>query len=100
MRDVQLGKVGYKSAIVSWHPPLLPHGVISHYRVLYWQDDEVVPLARDWNPNHDGEAVYTLTGLLPGTDYRLKVMAVNDAGPGEMSREDISFTTREGGEES
>ncbi|KAL4660218.1 phosphatidylinositol phosphatase PTPRQ-like [Arapaima gigas] len=64
----------WDSVFLKWDPPAHPNGEITHY-LLQFEEQEIVLMALAWQ--------YSITGLQASTEYTLRLMAVNSAGPGE-----------------
>lgn len=76
---------------VTWQPPLLPNGVITHYSLELWNSTHYLNLTSPTNHIH-------ITHLRKYTQYRVVVQAHTRAGPGNYSSEPLNITTLEDGE--
>lgn len=77
---------------VTWHPPLVPNGVVTHYSLDLWNSTHHVNLTSPSNFIH-------ITHLRKYTQYRVVVQAHTRAGPGNHSSDPLNITTLEDGEE-
>ncbi|KAF7224525.1 receptor type Q [Nothobranchius furzeri] len=73
---------------VTWHPPLLPNGVITYYSLELWNSSQSLNLSTPTN-------FIRITHLRKYAQYRLTVQAHTRAGPGNYSSEPLNITTRE-----
>ncbi|XP_030613936.1 titin-like, partial [Archocentrus centrarchus] len=72
---------GKDSVVVAWKPPLFNGGG----DILGYHVEKVLMGEKDWTRSTEfrcKELTYTVTGLTEGADYYIRVLAVNDAGPG------------------
>lgn len=76
---------------VTWHPPLLPNGVITHYSLELWNSSHYLNLTSPTNYIH-------ITHLRKYAHYRVMVQAHTRVGPGNYSSEPLNITTLEDGE--
>lgn len=76
---------------VTWRPPLLPNGVITHYSLELWNSSHYLNLTSQTNSIH-------IAHLRKYANYRLVVQAHTQAGPGNYSSEPLNITTLEDGE--
>lgn len=76
---------------VTWQPPLLPNGVITHYSLELWNSSHYLNLTSSTNNIH-------ITHLRKYARYRVMVQAHTRAGPGNYSSEPLNITTLEDGE--
>jgi titin len=66
------------SLVVSWKAPLADGGSAITDYLVEWSTDGV-----NWSSASAGNGLtYTVTGLIPGTGYRVRVSATNTAQPG------------------
>uniref|UniRef100_A0A3Q3AT28 Protein tyrosine phosphatase receptor type Q n=1 Tax=Kryptolebias marmoratus TaxID=37003 RepID=A0A3Q3AT28_KRYMA len=73
---------------VTWHPPLLPNGVITHYSLDLWNSTHHLNLTSPTNFLH-------ITDLRKYTQYCVAVQAHTRVGPGNHSSEALNITTLE-----
>lgn len=76
---------------VTWQPPLLPNGVITHYSLELWNSSQYLNLTSPTNYIH-------ITHLRKYAHYRVMVQAHTRVGPGNYSSEPLNITTLEDGE--
>lgn len=81
---VRAHMVNPNSMLVQWEPPEEPNGQIRGYRVFY-SPDPAAPLA-SWQKQQTEESQRTsLSGLLPGITYGLRLLAFTSVGDGPLS---------------
>lgn len=84
--------------LVQWEPPEEPNGQIRGYR-LFYNADPAAPLS-SWQ-QHQAEAEESqrssLSGLLPGVTYALRLLAFTSVGDGPLS-DPLQIKTQLGGE--
>ncbi|KAK2842216.1 hypothetical protein Q5P01_012416 [Channa striata] len=73
---------------VTWQPPLLPNGVITHYSLELWNSSHHLNLTSATNSIH-------ITHLRKYAHYRATVQAHTRVGPGNYSSEPLNITTLE-----
>ncbi|XP_078113021.1 phosphatidylinositol phosphatase PTPRQ [Sander vitreus] len=73
---------------VTWQPPLLPNGVITHYSLELWNSSHYLNLTSPTNNIH-------ITHLRKYARYRVMVQAHTRVGPGNYSSEPLNITTLE-----
>nr|XP_046251054.1 phosphatidylinositol phosphatase PTPRQ isoform X3 [Scatophagus argus] len=73
---------------VTWQPPLLPNGVITHYSLELWNSTHYLNLTSPTNYIH-------VTHLRKYANYRVMVQAHTRVGPGNYSSEPLNITTLE-----
>ncbi|XP_077591289.1 phosphatidylinositol phosphatase PTPRQ [Stigmatopora nigra] len=73
---------------VTWLPPLVPNGVITHYSLELWNSTHYLNLTSPTNFLHLGY-------LRKYTRYRVTVQAHTRAGPGNFTSEPLNITTLE-----
>ncbi|XP_037109194.1 phosphatidylinositol phosphatase PTPRQ [Syngnathus acus] len=73
---------------VTWLPPLVPNGIITHYSLELWNSTHYLNLTSPTNFLH-------LTHLRKFARYRVTVQAHTRAGPGNFSTEPLNITTLE-----
>ncbi|XP_070763484.1 phosphatidylinositol phosphatase PTPRQ [Enoplosus armatus] len=73
---------------VTWQPPLLPNGVITHYSLELWNSSHYLNLTSPTNYIH-------ITHLRKYAHYRVMVQAHTRVGPGNYSSEPVNITTLE-----
>lgn len=76
---------------VTWQPPLVPNGVITHYSLELWNSSHYLNLTSPTNYIH-------ITHLRKYAHYRVMVQAHTRVGPGNYSSEPLNITTLEDGE--
>lgn len=76
---------------VTWQPPLLPNGVITHYSLELWNSTHFLNLTSTSSHIH-------ITHLRKYAQYRVMVQAHTHVGPGNFSSEPLNITTLEDGE--
>ncbi|XP_029921589.1 netrin receptor DCC, partial [Myripristis murdjan] len=85
-RDPAPVLVSSRSVRLGWRPPLEPAGAVRAYGVYYAQDG--VHRERSVNvsePEVQDPLEVTVSNLKPDQTYRFRIVAYNDAGPGESS---------------
>lgn len=85
-----------RSILVQWLPPPQEHihGVIKHYIVEYFKATDRNNIKNITTAGNSTSL--NLTSLLPYTNYSVRVRAVNNVGPGPVSKE-VANTTWEDG---
>uniref|UniRef100_A0A3Q2Y751 Protein tyrosine phosphatase receptor type Q n=1 Tax=Hippocampus comes TaxID=109280 RepID=A0A3Q2Y751_HIPCM len=73
---------------VTWLPPLVPNGIITHYSLELWNSTHYLNLTSPTNFLH-------LTHLRKYARYRVTVLAHTRAGPGNFSTQPLNITTLE-----
>uniref|UniRef100_UPI0037E94576 phosphatidylinositol phosphatase PTPRQ n=1 Tax=Semicossyphus pulcher TaxID=241346 RepID=UPI0037E94576 len=73
---------------VTWQPPMMPNGVITHYSLELWNSTHYLNLTSPTNYIH-------ITHLRKYAHYRLIVQAHTRVGPGNYSSEPLNITTLE-----
>ncbi|XP_035497594.2 phosphatidylinositol phosphatase PTPRQ isoform X3 [Scophthalmus maximus] len=73
---------------VTWQPPLLPNGLITHYSLELWNSSHYLNLTSAANYMH-------VTHLRKYAHYRVMVQAHTRIGPGNHSSEPLNITTLE-----
>ncbi|XP_027128956.1 phosphatidylinositol phosphatase PTPRQ [Larimichthys crocea] len=73
---------------VTWQPPLVPNGVITHYSLELWNSSHYLNLTSPTNYIH-------ITHLRKYAHYRVMVQAHTRVGPGNYSSEPLNITTLE-----
>ncbi|XP_051917347.1 phosphatidylinositol phosphatase PTPRQ [Hippocampus zosterae] len=73
---------------VTWLPPLVPNGIITHYSMELWNSTHYLNLTAPSNFLH-------LTHLRKYARYRVTVQSHTRAGPGNFSTEPLNITTLE-----
>ncbi|XP_034542203.1 phosphatidylinositol phosphatase PTPRQ [Notolabrus celidotus] len=73
---------------VTWQPPLMPNGVITHYSLELWNSTHYLNLTSPTNYIH-------ITHLRKYAHYRVLVQAHTRVGPGNYSSEPLNITTLE-----
>lgn len=76
---------------VTWQPPLVPNGVITHYSLELWNSTHYLNLTSPTNYIH-------IAHLRKYARYRVMVQAHTRVGPGNYSSELLNITTLEDGE--
>lgn len=76
---------------VTWRPPLLPNGAITHYSLELWNSTHYLNLT---SPTSS----IRISHLRKYANYRVVVQAHTQAGPGNYSSEPLNITTLEDGE--
>lgn len=76
---------------VTWQPPLVPNGVITHYSIEIWNSSHHLNLTSETTNIH-------ITHLRKYAHYRVMVQAHTRVGPGNYSSEPLNITTLEDGE--
>lgn len=76
---------------VTWQPPLLPNGVITHYSLEIWNSSHYLNLTSPTNRLH-------IAHLRKYAHYRVMVQAHTRVGRGNFSSEPLNITTLEDGE--
>ncbi|XP_026221120.1 LOW QUALITY PROTEIN: phosphatidylinositol phosphatase PTPRQ [Anabas testudineus] len=73
---------------VTWQPPLVPNGVITHYSIEIWNSSHHLNLTSETTNIH-------ITHLRKYAHYRVMVQAHTRVGPGNYSSEPLNITTLE-----
>ncbi|KAM8861703.1 LOW QUALITY PROTEIN: phosphatidylinositol phosphatase PTPRQ [Synchiropus picturatus] len=73
---------------VTWQPPLVPNGVITHYSLVLWNSTHYLNLTSVTNSIH-------ITHLRKYAEYRVMVQSHTRVGPGNYSTEPLNITTLE-----
>nr|XP_057932138.1 phosphatidylinositol phosphatase PTPRQ [Doryrhamphus excisus] len=73
---------------VTWQPPLVPNGIITHYSLQLWNSTHYLNLTSPTN-------FIRITHLRKFARYRVMVQAHTRAGPGNFSTEPLNITTLE-----
>ncbi|KAM7396652.1 hypothetical protein PAMP_019678 [Pampus punctatissimus] len=73
---------------VTWHPPLVPNGIITHYSLELWNSSHYLNLTSLTNYIH-------ITHLRKYAHYRVMVQAHTRVGAGNYSSEPLNITTLE-----
>ncbi|XP_067445742.1 phosphatidylinositol phosphatase PTPRQ [Thunnus thynnus] len=73
---------------VTWQPPLVPNGIITHYSLELWNSSHYLNLTSPTNYLH-------ITHLRKYAHYRVMVQAHTRVGPGNYSSEPLNITTLE-----
>ncbi|XP_071825768.1 uncharacterized protein [Apostichopus japonicus] len=87
-----VSRISSRTAFASWDPPQTTNGEFVRYRVSLEAVND--PSIRTRIISVSQETSKLIRDLRPDTQYRLKVLAINDNGPGENSNP-IVFTTEE-----
>ncbi|PIK42092.1 neogenin/DCC [Apostichopus japonicus] len=87
-----VSRISSRTAFASWDPPQTTNGEFIRYRVSLEAVND--PSIRTRIISVSQETSKLIRDLRPDTQYRLKVLAINDNGPGENSNP-IVFTTEE-----
>lgn len=77
--DVISTGVEFQIINISWSPPTDPNGVITVYEILF---------------TNTTNTEYSIGGLIPNTNYTIRVRAYTSIGPGEWSNE-LTISTPE-----
>ncbi|XP_042351374.1 phosphatidylinositol phosphatase PTPRQ [Plectropomus leopardus] len=86
--DVSYESVSPSEVNVTWQPPLIPNGVITHYSLELWNSTHDLNLTSPTNYIH-------ITHLRKYARYRIMVQAHTRVGPGNYSSEPLNITTLE-----
>ncbi|XP_065812716.1 phosphatidylinositol phosphatase PTPRQ [Labrus bergylta] len=73
---------------ITWQPPLLPNGVITHYSLELWNSSHYLNFTSPTNSLH-------ITHLRKYAHYRVTVQTHTRVGPGNYSSEPLNITTLE-----
>uniref|UniRef100_A0A3Q3G4C3 Protein tyrosine phosphatase receptor type Q n=1 Tax=Labrus bergylta TaxID=56723 RepID=A0A3Q3G4C3_9LABR len=73
---------------ITWQPPLLPNGVITHYSLELWNSSHYLNFTSPTNSLH-------ITHLRKYAHYRVAVQTHTRVGPGNYSSEPLNITTLE-----
>ncbi|XP_062853368.1 protein tyrosine phosphatase receptor type Fa isoform X3 [Trichomycterus rosablanca] len=75
------------TALVQWEPPEEPNGLITGFRVYYTHDQYSNAPLSAWNRHNTADAagLATISGLVPGATYSLRVLAFTAVGDGPPS---------------
>lgn len=81
---IQAHMLNPNTMLVQWEPPEEPNGQIQGYRVFY-SSDPAAPIG-SWQKQHtDDSQQSSLSDLLPGITYGLRVLAFTSVGEGPLS---------------
>ncbi|XP_010783145.1 phosphatidylinositol phosphatase PTPRQ isoform X2 [Notothenia coriiceps] len=86
--DVTYESVSPSEVNVTWQPPLLPNGIITHYSLQLWNSSHYLNLTSPTNYIH-------ITHLRKYANYRVMVQAHTRVGPGNYSSDPLNITTLE-----
>ncbi|XP_061578770.1 phosphatidylinositol phosphatase PTPRQ [Cololabis saira] len=86
--DLTYESVSPDEVNVTWWPPLLPNGVITHYSLELWNSTHSLNLSSSTTSIH-------ITDLRKYAQYRIVVQAHTRAGSGNHSSEPLNITTLE-----
>ncbi|KAK1887415.1 Phosphatidylinositol phosphatase PTPRQ [Dissostichus eleginoides] len=86
--DVTYESVSPSEVNVTWLPPLLPNGIITHYSLQLWNSSHYLNLTSPTNYIH-------ITHLRKYANYRVMVQAHTRVGPGNYSSDPLNITTLE-----
>lgn len=86
------------TALVQWEPPEEPNGLIRGYRVYYTHDAHSYAPLSAWYKHNTADAAQlaTISNLVPGTTYSLRVLAFTAVGDGPPSQT-LQIKTLQGG---
>lgn len=84
-----------ESIHLQWEAPASPSGVVSRYRVFYYQDGDTEE--RTIDVDHGDMTQHTLNNLNKFTNYNFQVVAYNENGPGTATEEVTARTYSDGG---
>ncbi|TMS35191.1 hypothetical protein L596_002642 [Steinernema carpocapsae] len=95
VQNVSVKALNPYSVQVSWSPPFLPNGVITHYRISINPDDEdnanwTVNVGAPSMNEKDSLIEAVVDNLIGGLSYTVVVRAVNEAGVGD----EMAFSDR------
>ena len=81
---------------LSWTPPQMPNGIITHYQVQYRRSDSSSSSSSTFTSVSTTNAIltYTVTGLTSDTEYVFRVRAFTSAGHGPSSNEVTHYTSK------
>ena len=74
--DLQLLNVGIDTISISWNIPTIPNGIITVYEILYRESNN----NGLYNVTNTTNTQYSIKGLLPNTNYTIKVRAYTEIG--------------------
>lgn len=81
---IQARMLNADTMLVQWEPPEEPNGRIQGYR-LFYSSDCAAPLS-SWHKQHtDRRQLTSVSGLVPGVVYGLRVLAFTSVGDGPLS---------------
>ncbi|XP_067090347.1 phosphatidylinositol phosphatase PTPRQ-like [Osmerus mordax] len=86
--DLSYVSVSPSEVNVTWRPPLVPNGVITHYSMQLWNSSHYLNLT---SPTSHA----TITHLRKYARYRLTVQAHTRVGPGNQTSDPLNITTLE-----
>ncbi|XP_033940418.1 phosphatidylinositol phosphatase PTPRQ [Pseudochaenichthys georgianus] len=86
--DVTYESVSPSEVNVTWQPPLLPNGIITHYSLQLWNSSHYLNLTSPTNYIH-------ITHLRKYANYHVMVQAHTRVGPGNYSSDPLNITTLE-----
>ncbi|KAM9807812.1 phosphatidylinositol phosphatase PTPRQ [Neosynchiropus ocellatus] len=86
--DLSYESVSPSEVNVTWQPPLVPNGVITHYSLVLWNSTHYLNLTSVTNSIH-------ITHLRKYAVYRVMVQSHTRVGPGNYSTEPLNITTLE-----
>ena len=78
---------------LSWTPPQVPNGIITHYQVQYRRSDSSSSTFTSLNLTST-DLAYTVTELTSDTEYVVRVRAFTVVGHGPSSNEVTYYTSK------
>lgn len=90
-QDLTYESISPSEVNVTWQPPLVPNGIITHYSLELWNSTHYLNLTSLTNYIH-------ITHLRKYARYRVMVQSHTRVGPGNYSTEPLNITTLEDGE--
>ena len=79
---------------LSWTPPQMPNGIITHYQVQYRRSDSSSSSTFISLSTTNVILTYTVTELTSDTEYVFRVRAFTSAGRGPSSNEVTHYTSK------
>uniref|UniRef100_A0ACB8F2F8 Uncharacterized protein n=1 Tax=Sphaerodactylus townsendi TaxID=933632 RepID=A0ACB8F2F8_9SAUR len=95
-RNVQGRMLSSSTMIIQWDEPEEPNGQIRGYRVYYTMEPDQ-PVSNWQKHNVDDSLLTTVSSLLEGETYTVRVLAFTSVGDGPLS-DPIQVKTQQGGE--
>ena len=91
--EVSVTTLSSSSVLISWNPPFVPNGEVTHYTLYVTFGEETEPLAFH---TASSATVYTINHLQPYQLVSVEISAHTDAGEGPKSATVQGRTSEEG----
>ncbi|XP_075998501.1 phosphatidylinositol phosphatase PTPRQ [Genypterus blacodes] len=89
-QNLSFANVTTSSVTMLWNPPNQPNGIITHYTIYYAYNENITE-QRITVSNADSTLIYTLTGLIGGTNYTLWMTSSTLQGDGGVRTEPLTL---------